>query len=143
MPAPRMLQSWSANTLNGRCARKFDRTYDRTLTGKINGSDRRRTRAGTRVEQRIDRSLLRRALAGTWSRQELARSVPSRFALVLRVVIEDARGHRRYRHRSRHERLSRRPPCGQSDVREPPVIGLQALLRVGVARTSSTRRSYA
>src|SRR5476649_2638402 len=26
---------------------------------------------------------------------------------------------------------------------EPPVIGLQALLRVGIARTSSARRSYA
>src|SRR6201746_1033502 len=105
MLAPRMNQGWSGNTSNGRCARKHDLTYDLTLTGKTNGSDRGRTRAGTRVEQCIDRSFLRCALAGTWSRQELARSVPARFTLVLRVVVEDARRHCRYRHRSRHEQL--------------------------------------
>src|SRR5471032_1954430 len=91
MLAPRMIQNWSANTLNGRCVRKHNFKHDLTLTGKINGSDRGRTRAGTRVEQRIDRSFLRRALARTWPRQELARSVPAGFALVLRVVVEDAR----------------------------------------------------
>ncbi len=66
---------------------------------------------------------LRRALARTWSRQELARSVPRDLRLFSEWLSKTRGGTGGHRHRSRHERLSRRPPRGQGNVRQPPVVG--------------------